>query len=306
MAPPLRNVVLIGASGDIGRIILDSLVESGLFSITVLTLGLKNATFPPTVNVRKSDLSDSELESAFRGQDVVISVVGMSALLDQKRYIDIAVRVGVKHFLPSEFGANASNDVVLELLSIFQGKREVQEYLKTKESKNFRWTALGTSILLDWSLANGICGYDIDSRTATIWDDGNKPFAMITAKQMGQAVISVLRHPDRAANQYLLVASVVTTQNEILSSLERATASKWTVIYTSTEEKLREATDRINKGDFGGFYTMGTASMYAVKEGLGSDYTKEEKFANGLLELKMERLEDIVNEAVRLKMIKQE
>lgn len=130
--------------------ILDSLVESELFNVTVLTTGSKAATYPPSVQVRKSDFSDHELESAFTGQDVVISVVGMSALTDQKRYIDIAVKVGVKHFMPSEFGANASNDVVLELLTIFQGKREVQEYLKTKESEHFNWTALGTSILLDW------------------------------------------------------------------------------------------------------------------------------------------------------------
>lgn len=127
---------------------------------------------------------------------------------------------------------------------------------------------------------------------------------MATAKQMGQAVISILRHPEKTANQYLLVASLVTTQNEILSALEKATASKWTVTHTTTEERLHEATERINKGDFGAFYTMGLASMFAAKEGLGSDYTKEEKFANDLLGLKMERLEDVVNEAVRLKTIK--
>lgn len=130
--------------------ILDSLVQSELFNVMVLTTGLKAATYPPSVQVRKSDFSDAELESAFTGQDVVISVVGISVLADQMRYIDMAVKAGVKHFMPSEFGANASNDVVLELLSNFQLKREVQEYLKTKESDKFSWTALGTSVLLDW------------------------------------------------------------------------------------------------------------------------------------------------------------
>lgn len=116
----------------------------------MLTTGSKTVTYPPTVQVRKFDFSDQELESAFTGQDVVISVVGMAALADQNRYVDIAVKVGVKHFMPSEFGANSSNYAVLELLTIFQGKRDVCEYLKTKESKDFSWTALGTSILLDW------------------------------------------------------------------------------------------------------------------------------------------------------------
>lgn len=124
---------------------------------------------------------------------------------------------------------------------------------------------------------------------------------MITAKQMGKAVVSILQQPEKAANQYILVASLVTTQNEILAALENATASTWKVLHTTTEEQLHEATESISKGDFGGFFTMGRASMYADKEGLGSDYTKEEKFANDLLGLKMEKLEDIVNEAVRLK-----
>lgn len=126
---------------------------------------------------------------------------------------------------------------------------------------------------------------------------------MITAKQMGKAVVATLQNPEKAANQYLLVASLVTTQNEILAALEKATASTWKITHTTTKEELREATERISKGDFGAFYTMGTASMYAIKEGLGSDYTKEEKFANDLLGLKMEKLEDIVNEAVRLKSV---
>ena len=126
---------------------------------------------------------------------------------------------------------------------------------------------------------------------------------MITSKAMGQAVVSILQNPEKCSNQYLLVASLVTTQNEILAALEKSTSHKWKIVQTTTEEKLREATERIRKGDFAGFYTMGLVSMYANKEGLGSDYTKEKNFANDLLGLKMEELQDIVDEAVRLKAI---
>lgn len=122
---------------------------------------------------------------------------------------------------------------------------------------------------------------------------------MITAKQLGEVVVSVLTHPQETANKYVLVASMVTTQNEMLSALEEATGTKWTVTHRSTEEMLNEASEKLRKGDFAGHYMMGTATLYANIEGLGSDYTKEEEFANAVLGLEMEDWKAIVKNVVR-------
>ena len=78
-------------------------------------------------------------------------------------------------------------------------------------------------------IANGFFGFDIASRCATIWDDGEKKFTLTNEKQLGEAVVSVLKHPEITANKYLYISSVETSQNEILAALEKATSSKWTL-----------------------------------------------------------------------------
>lgn len=102
------------------------------------------------MNVRKSDFSDADLVSAFKGQDAVVSVVGATAFPEQKKFIDAAISAGVKRFLPSEYSANTLSPAVLQLLPLFNQKKDILEYLKSKESSTFSWTAIYTALLFDW------------------------------------------------------------------------------------------------------------------------------------------------------------
>lgn len=138
------------ASGNIGKIILDSLVRAPQFKVTAVSRSSSDATFPSGVQVYKSDFSESDLVSAFKGQDVVISVVGVGGFEHQKKLVDAAVQAGVKRFLPSEFSANTLSPAVRQLLPLFEQKLEVLEYLKTKEASGLTWTAIWTALLFDW------------------------------------------------------------------------------------------------------------------------------------------------------------
>lgn len=138
------------ASGSIGTIILNGLLGSSQFNVSVLSRTESEATFPAGVTIRKTDFSDADLEAAFKGQDAVISVVGATAFGEQKKFIDAAVRAGVKRFLPSEFSANTQSDAVLQLLPLFGQKKEVLDYLKAKESEGLSWTGVGSAPLFDW------------------------------------------------------------------------------------------------------------------------------------------------------------
>ena len=82
-----------------GKIILEGLVASSRFEITVISRKASEATFPPGVTVLKIDYSDKDLEAAFKGKDVVISAVGAQALGDQKKFVDAAIRADVKRFI---------------------------------------------------------------------------------------------------------------------------------------------------------------------------------------------------------------
>lgn len=80
----------------------------------------------------------------------MISAVGATGFADQKKLIDAAIYAGVSRFLPSEFSADSLNDAVLGLLPLFGQKKEVIEYLKSKQSDSFTWTGVATAPLFDW------------------------------------------------------------------------------------------------------------------------------------------------------------
>ncbi|KAE8351803.1 hypothetical protein BDV28DRAFT_13150 [Aspergillus coremiiformis] len=296
--PGFKNIVLVGASGDIGKIILDGLVASSNFNITVLSRKESAASFPAGITVRKTDFSDTDLEVAFTGQDAVISVLGVTAFGEQRKMVDAAVRSGVQRFLPSEFSVSSQNEAVLQLLPSFGEKKELIEYLKTKQSNSFSWTGIAASGLLDWGLGNGFLGFDVASHTATIWDDGNKSITFTNEKQLGQAVVSVLQQPQETSNKYFYIASVETTQNEILAALEETTRAKWSVKATTTEEQVAEGVKKLGSGDITGAFALARATCYGNIPGLRANYAKEETLANDLLGLKFEPVKDTVKRIV--------
>ena len=118
--------------------------------MTVLTRQTSTAVFPSGATVRKTDYSRGDLETALKGQDAVISTVGPAGFLEQKTVIDAAVASGVKRYLPSEFSTNTLHPGVCELVPVFQTKKEILDYLQTKEQHGLTWTGLATGPLLDW------------------------------------------------------------------------------------------------------------------------------------------------------------
>ncbi|KAM0513953.1 hypothetical protein ACHAPE_007308 [Trichoderma viride] len=289
-----RNVALVGASGSIGKIILEGLIADGSFNITVISRKDSSPTFPSRVTVYKSDFSDRDLEAAFKGQDAVISALGKAGLGEQKKVVDAAISAGVKRFLPSEFSASSQDAGVLQLIPLFAPKAEFIEYLKAKQSADFSWTGIATSLLFDWGLGNGFLEFDLANKAATIWDGGNKKFTLTNEKDLGAATAAVLKKPEETANKYLFISSVETTQNEILAALEETTGTKWTVNNTTTKEQVDAARQKLGAGDFNGALVLVRATSYGDIPGLKSNYAKDEVLANNLLGLKPASVTDTV------------
>ncbi|KAJ5748242.1 uncharacterized protein N7511_009938 [Penicillium nucicola] len=294
MANILKNVVILGAGGNIGKIILDSLVASNKFTITVISRNESKAVFPAGVKVFTTDFSDTSLRTAFQGQDAVISAVGATGFNEQKALVDAAIHAGVKRFIPSEFSVNSQNEAVRQLLPLFEQKNDILKYLKSKESSGLTWTGIATSALFDWGLRNGFLEFDLSNRTATIWDSGNKRFTMTNADQLGQSVVSVLENPQETENQYLFVASVETSQREIVAALEKVTKTTWKIRETTTDEQISAGVQKLTAGDFSGAFTLVRATCFGNTPGLRANYLQDEKLANELLGLAMESVENTI------------
>ena len=69
------------ASRSLGVPVLNALIKSEKFNVTVVKRPTSSATFPDKVAVRTADLSSVEsVTAAFEGQDAVVSTVGLAGL----------------------------------------------------------------------------------------------------------------------------------------------------------------------------------------------------------------------------------
>jgi uncharacterized protein YbjT (DUF2867 family) len=251
-APNKANT--IQAAGALGKPVLDAIVNSGKFTVTVLVRSTSKTTFPSTVKTVVVDYNDvASLTEAFKGQDAVVSTVGAPGLQGQTIAIDAAIAAGVKRFLPSEFGSDTGNPKAKQL-PIFGYKVNVNNYVEEKAAANpdFSYTLVRNGAFLDWGLENSFV-LDLKSGKPRIFDGGDQLWSTTTLKSVGQAVVGVLEHPDETKNRAVYVQDMVTSQNKILDIARKIAPEKtktWEPVPTSLADVKKASDDELAKGNF--------------------------------------------------------
>lgn len=95
-------------------------------------------------------------------------------------------------------------------------------------------------------------GFDVEQRSAVIYDEGTEEFTGTTLEGIGRAVVGIFRHPEETANRFVRVRSIQTSQNQLLEAFQEITHSSWTVT-RSTTQKLKESGKRKHQGGQGGW-----------------------------------------------------
>lgn len=293
MSSQIKNVIVIGAGGDLGTPVLDAILASSSFNVSVLSRASSNATFPSNVTVHRSDYSPESLEKIFKGQDAVVSTVGGTAIPDQKKMIDAAVAAGVKRFIPSEFGANTADKNFCELFPALSVKADLVSYLREKEASGMTWTSVISGPFFDWCLKNGMFGIDHSKQIATLVDDGVRPINSTTLPMVGRTVVEILLRPDQTVNRYIYVASFTFSQRELLAVVERLSGKKYEVQRVSGEEKRRIGGEKLAKGDMSGFVDMLIGAVIASLD-------KKEPLDNEMLGLPKQDMDTVVKETLGL------
>ncbi|KAL8689911.1 MAG: hypothetical protein Q9218_004530 [Villophora microphyllina] len=298
MAGSLKNVVVIGASGNVGKPAVDALLKAG-FTVTALTRKTSSAKFPSEVKTHEIDdnYPADQLLAAFKGQDVVINLLPPVDVNQHNGIADKAAEAGIKRFIPTEFGSDTSHPKVVELVPMFGGKAAITDYLKKKESSGMTWTAIVNGAFFDWGLHTKFLGFDLESHTATIYDSGDAKINMTTLSVVGQSIASVLQHPAETANRYIYIQSTSGTQNDILAALEKSTGKKWTIEKTSSTEARKVGGEKLSKGDMSGIVPSITGGIYSGEQGTNYDETRG--LDNDLLGLKQVPLEELVDKVVK-------
>ncbi|PSN58914.1 NAD(P)-binding protein [Corynespora cassiicola Philippines] len=252
----IKNVVIVGAGGNLGPTILQTFLESSSFNISVLSREGSSSTFPPGVNVIRANYqSIDSLKSVLIGQDAVISLVGGNSLGDQKKLIDAAISAGVKRFIPSEFGSNSVDERVRAIVPFLAAKTGTVDYLKSKESI-ISWTSVITGPFFDWGFKIGFFGNDVSSNTFTMIDGGDAVTTTSTLHQIGLTLVKVLEKADESKNQYVYVASFNLSQKEILTATEKMAGLKWTIMNVTSKDLQESGNSKLERQDFSGIIDL--------------------------------------------------
>ncbi|KAK3940002.1 hypothetical protein QBC46DRAFT_386420 [Diplogelasinospora grovesii] len=291
----IKTVAVLGGTGNLGTHIVQELLSAG-FAVTALTREGSSSTdkLPAGVEVKTVDYTSFDsLRAAFSGQDAVVSVVGTTAVGNQKIAVDAAIAAGVKRFIPSEFGINTREVRDRPIGKILAVKIGIVDYLqeKAKENPSFTWTGLTTGSFFDWGLQLGILGINPKDQTANIVDSGNEKWQASNLPQIGKGIVGILQHPDETANKYLATASFNVSQNEIIAIVEELSGSKLTVTSQSSAELRKIGEEKLAKGDYSAFLDLLRVHNYA--DGAGNALS-EEKSANKLIELPYEDVRSTV------------
>lgn len=254
------------AGGNVGAVLLDTLLNESSFKITVLSRQGSQSTFPSGVQVIHADYdSQDSLKKAFEGQDVVVSLVASAVLKDQSKLIDAAIAAGVQRFIPSEFGSDTVDPRNRALVSISNVKYDITKYLKSNESK-ISWTSIITGPFFDWCLRVGFHGFDLKNKTATLYDNGTTRFSTTNLHTVALAVVKSLEKPELTKNQYVYVAGFQTSQKEILAIAEKVTDTKWTVKDVPSKDLVESGNAKIQQGDYSGILTLLIATTFGSDE----------------------------------------
>jgi hypothetical protein len=214
---------------------------------------------------------------------------------------DAAFKAGVKRVMPAEFGScDSADDKTNEILPLMKGKKDVRDYLLSLESKErgddmgkLTWTSLITGHFFDWGLTCGLLKFDVKGRKAYTLDGGNIKFSASNLDFIGKAVIKILEKPDETANKLLYVHSHHVTQLEVLAALEKATKTKFEKIEQDSQKELDVVRPKMLNGD-----GEAREEVVAVWGVVASDWKEKDGFANAILGLQEEDLDEVVQRVV--------
>jgi len=304
----IKNVLIAGGGGFVGSAIVNEFLASKKFNIFVLTREDSKSVFPSGVHVLKTDYTPASLASVFASLpasshiDAVVSNLNGAALGQaQLALIDAAKAARVKRFLPSEFGSDTNNGKVLELVELLRGKKQIVDYLRSKEGDGFTWTAVITGLFLDYGLQTGFQPFNVREKKYYKWDDGNVPYAITYVPSIGKAIVNLFSKNDRlsaTANKYIYISSHNLTLNELFESVKKAAPGEWTVEQLNSKDVATKALQEVAGGNIYGGIDLIKYISFAKDLGDLGDYRKI-GLSNDLLGLEKEDLDADVKKIVQ-------
>ena len=148
MSNVLKNITIIGASGNLGTKTLEALLKNDQHRITVITRLSSTATYPSPVTVKRGQYDDTAfLESALQGQDVLIVMLAFAGMQSEAPILEAAARAGVKYVFPSDYGADLSIKGTSFAIKLIEMKEKTFQHV---QSLGMKWIVVVTNPWTDY------------------------------------------------------------------------------------------------------------------------------------------------------------
>ncbi len=239
---PMKNILIVGATGNLGPHIVKALVNNGHhLSALMRSTAMADISKTQPLNVQGVELLEGSFEdydslrSACRKKDVVISCAGGDQILNQIHLAKAAKEVGVEHFIPSEFGIDP---YIAEKGScdLFDAKAAVQEQIK---ETGIGFTPIYTNGFMEfWATGLGELGAPSPPDRAKVFGNGDMSAYMTALSDIGQYTAAIVEDP-KTINKEVLVSTTNSTQNEMISL--------WEDISGKTVEKEFVSADQLDE-----------------------------------------------------------
>ncbi|KAB5591663.1 Isoflavone reductase-like protein [Ceratobasidium theobromae] len=235
----VKGIAVAGASGYVGKPVVDELLKAGTFEIRILTRksGIDGSVVQ-SFKARGASLhgvtyeDEAELVEVLQGVDVVLSTLNAGGIMGaQPNLLRAAKKAGAKLFMPSEFGDPFEGE---EESEVFRAKRQLHKLAKTLEMPI---AVILTGLFPDYCLVS-IMGWDFESKKVDIWGTGDEKITWTMMPDIARYLAYVLGHVPitNLQDRVLGIQGDLKTANEVVALWEEKCKDKLQVTYHSVQE----------------------------------------------------------------------
>jgi uncharacterized protein YbjT (DUF2867 family) len=242
----MKNVLLLGATGNLGGMIAHALLERGA-KLRVLVRAASRAKLNPQVAAQVEITEDAA--TAFNGIETVVSAVqgGPETIIaTQLGWLAAARKAGVKRFIPSDYSYN--------LFGLAEGENFNSDWRRefarqaAEQAGPVEVVHIMNGAFLDRGVLFGFLGaFDLEKSEAYLWGDGKEKMEFTTYQDTASYVAEVAL-ADGPMPREFFVAGDSLTFHELVNATAKGLGRPIAVKKLGTLEDLSaELTRRLQK-----------------------------------------------------------
>ncbi|KAJ5716913.1 hypothetical protein N7488_002559 [Penicillium malachiteum] len=302
----IERVAIVGAGGTIGSPITNALLKTGKHTVTGLSRKDSGNKLPEGVVVATVDYNDeATIVAALKGQQfLIITMAPTVPKGTHSTLVQAAAKAGVPYVMPNWWAADIENTKLGEDTFLGPKTRPIGRKLKVSECS-------GSLCAVD-SGGESRFGFDLSTRSLTLYDDGNTRISTTTLSQVACAVAKILSLNElpkdendknltlsTLLNKGVFIRSFFISQNEMFESVKRVTGTtdvNWIITNENTTKRYGTALAQVKVGNMSQFSKMLYARVF-YPDGSGD---LSDKSQNELLALPNEDLDQSTTAGIDL------